>query len=206
MTTTKKISKQDVETLAKYFGVEVAAVWAVIDTECSGSGFGPDGRLKIQFEPHVFASELDKLKIENELKLVGKNQRGLKIWDITVHGITIRNGVETHNAEWQAYNIAVTVHAEAAARATSWGMGQIMGFNCRLAGFKTAQDMINSFNQSEYNQVVGMFNTIKAFGIIDELQRHDWAGFARVYNGAGYAVQGYDKDLAKYYAKRKAEI
>ncbi len=198
----RKLNHTDVENLSKEFGVSVPAAWAVIDTESSGSGFAPDGRIKIQFEPSVFANELDKIGIENKLVLVGKTSRGLKIWDITVAGITIRNGVENQPAEWAAYNIAVTIHKDAAQRATSFGMGQVMGFNCRLAGFKTAQEMINAFNESEYNQVRGMFGFIKAHQLMDELERKDWDGFARVYNGPGYKAQGYDVTLPKNYKLR----
>lgn len=198
----RKLTHADVEALAKEFGVSVPAAWAVIDTESSGSGFAQDGRIKIQFEPAVFASELDKIGIDNKLALIGKTSRGLKIYDITVAGITIRNGVENHSAEWAAYNIAVTIHKDAAQRATSFGMGQVMGFNCRLAGFATAQEMINSFNESEYNQVRGMFGFIRAHKLMDELARKDWDGFARVYNGPGYKAQGYDVILATNYKKR----
>lgn len=39
--------------------------------------------------------------------------------------------------------------------------------------------------------------------LVDELQRHDWAGFARGYNGAGYKRNNYDEKLRQAYNKYK---
>lgn len=36
-----------------------------------------------------------------------------------------------------------------------------------------------------------MIRFIDAEGLDDELRRHDWSGFARGYNGAGYAKHGW---------------
>jgi hypothetical protein len=48
-----------------------------------------------------------------------------------------------------------------------------------------------------------MFGFIKANNLIDEIQRRDWAGFAKVYNGPGYEIQKYDQILATNYANAK---
>jgi hypothetical protein len=37
-------------------------------------------------------------------------------------------------------------------------------------------------------------------GLVDELRRNDWAGFARGYNGPGYADNRYDTKLASAYS------
>ena len=202
----KIITQQQVEQLAKEFGLTSALVWTVIDTECSGRGFASDGRIKIQHEPHDFAKRLDKLGIDNELKMVGRSANGLKIYEVTANGITYRNGVDVHSKEWAAYEVAKSIHLEAANESTSFGMGQVMGFNYRLASgkdkFKSAQEMIEAFSTGEYAQVRGMLWYCANCGIIDDLLRHDWHGFAWVYNGTGYLAQGYHTKLSENFARR----
>ncbi|MCP1548506.1 MULTISPECIES: N-acetylmuramidase domain-containing protein [Methylorubrum] len=46
-----------------------------------------------------------------------------------------------------------------------------------------------------------MVRFIVTNGLDDELRRHDWAGFARSYNGASYAKHGYHNKLAAALAK-----
>jgi hypothetical protein len=42
---------------------------------------------------------------------------------------------------------------------------------------------------------------VKFNGIDDELRRHDWVNFARLYNGADYKRNKYDEKLAAAYKK-----
>ena len=86
-------------------------------------------------------------------------------------------------------------------RATSWGLPQMMGFNCLLAGHKTAEAMHASFLESEDNQVMGMANFIVKAGLAPALKKHDWKAFAKGYNGSGYAQNKYDQKLAAAYKK-----
>jgi len=196
----KAISRQDIVDISVMYGASYAGVKSVLLTEGSGAGFGPDGKLKIQFEPAPYSDELDKLGIEHTIELIGKNSRGLKAYRITFpDGTIITNGVEGHYAEWEAYRIARAKHKEAAQLATSWGFGQVMGFNHRLAGYNTVQEMIDSFFESERNQLIGMMEFIKSKKILDDLVRCDWNGFAYYYNGTGYKVQGYDVKLEENY-------
>ena len=46
---------------------------------------------------------------------------------------------------------------------------------------------------------------LKANGLISKLQRHDWAGFARGYNGSAYAKNQYDTKLAVAYNLAKKQ-
>jgi hypothetical protein len=83
--------------------------------------------------------------------------------------------------------------------ATSYGLMQIMGFNYRLAGFKSVDEMIESFKKSDANQLKGGLNFIKSAGLLDELRLKDWAKFAKGYNGAGYEANKYDTKLKEAY-------
>ncbi len=46
-----------------------------------------------------------------------------------------------------------------------------------------------------------MIRFIKANHLDDEIRAHNWAAFARGYNGAAYAKNAYDKKLAAAFAK-----
>jgi hypothetical protein len=46
-----------------------------------------------------------------------------------------------------------------------------------------------------------MASFIKNSGLADELQKKNWAGFARGYNGPSYSKNAYDVKLAQAYSK-----
>lgn len=196
----KKISNKDIIEVALSYNTDFANVNTVYLTESSGSGFGPDGKLKIQFEPSVFSDYCDKLGIEHTCEIIGKNSRGLKTYRLTFPGgIVITNGVEGQDAEWKAFRQAREIHVSAAQLSTSWGMGQVMGFNHRIAGFKSVQEMIDTFFKHEKYQLIGMMEFIKSKKILDDLQNRNWRVFAYYYNGEGYEAQGYHIELEKNY-------
>lgn len=169
-----KLTIEEIESLANEFGLEAKTIRAVIQVECAGSGFMPNGDIKIQFEPHIFKRYT---------------------------GHIIDNKVEIQSEEWAAYKEAKAINWEAALLSTSWGMGQVMGFNFKAAGYSSVHEMVADFKTGEKAQLKGMLNFIKNNRIIDELQRKDWAGFAKIYNGAGYKQFNYDTRLKEAYEK-----
>ncbi|ODT55530.1 MAG: hypothetical protein ABS59_03330 [Methylobacterium sp. SCN 67-24] len=76
-----------------------------------------------------------------------------------------------------------------------------MGFNAGAAGYSSARAMVEAFAEDEEHHLEAMIRFIIANGLDDELRRHDWAGFARGYNGSGYAKNGYHTKLAAAFAK-----
>jgi hypothetical protein len=91
---------------------------------------------------------------------------------------------------------------EIAALSTSWGLGQIMGFNHEACGYPTAVAMVRDFAKGETQQLEGMLAFVSAnAAMLRALQRKDWAAFARLYNGPKYAVNKYDVKLAAAYKK-----
>lgn len=169
----KFLREEDKQELADEFGIELRALNAVLKVESSGSGFGSSGKVKIQFEPYHFNKYT---------------------------GVRVANGVERQAAEYKAYFKAVEIDLEAAMLSTSWGLGQIMGFNYKAAGYKLVDNMVLSFNASEYYQLKGMLNFIKSNKkLYRALKDKDWATFARYYNGKYYAKFNYDTRLAEAY-------
>lgn len=181
-----RATSEGLETNAAELGVSPTVLAAVVSVEASGKGFGERNLLKALFEPHKFYSELagDPVKQKQAVKA----KLAYPKWKPGNYPRTLM-GVYDQIIQ------AMEIDQDAALRATSWGLGQIMGFNCNLAGYASAWDMVQHFLTGEDAQIEGMVRVIKAMRLDDELQRQDWAGFARGYNGSGYAENGYDTKL-----------
>jgi hypothetical protein len=163
----KRISNSELAQLAKEQGIPFANLKAFALVEGSGSGFNADDSLKIQFEPHHF--KLDK----------------------------IENGVGNQKEEYAAFNEAKAINLEAAQKATSWGMFQIMGFNYALAGYKSVAAMVAEFQLSEYYQVKAAIKFMKSTpGLFKAVCSGNWKVAAELYNGKAYWRLQYDKKLA----------
>jgi hypothetical protein len=185
----KRLEDVDLPMIGYLIGVGEDEVHAILDVEAAGSGFDSKGRLKMLFEPHVFWRQLSD-KLDKRVEAVAK-------------GLAYAN--------WRPGNYppdsyprleqAIAIDRVAALKSASWGLGQIMGYNHALCGYETVEAMITDFAEDEDNHLEAMIRFIKATRIDDELRRHDWANFARVYNGPGYAANGYDKKLAAAYLK-----
>jgi hypothetical protein len=100
--------------------------------------------------------------------------------------------------------MAIKIDANAALRSASFGLGQIMGFNHKAAGYASPGDMVAAFCDDEAAGLEAMIRFIESEGLDDELRRHDWSAFARGYNGAGYAKHGYHTRLAAAFKRWQA--
>ncbi len=172
----KIITKEQKNEIAVKYGLEYATVCAVMDVESSGSGFDKtSGFIKIQFEPHIF----DRYKVGH-----------------------IENGIGLQHEEWVAFDAAYKLNQSDAMLSTSWGLGQIMGFNHTAAGYDKVEDMVTKFKESEYYQLDGMMKFIcSCTAMKDALIKHNWDTFASYYNGKGYLKFNYAVRLATAYAK-----
>lgn len=190
------LSSSDIRNAAEQIGVEPCAVKAVVDVESGGDGFLPDGRVKILFEGHVFWKELQKRGINPEL-LKMPNIVYPK-WDKSQY----KGGAQEH----ERLNAAALVNKGAALCSASWGLFQIMGFNHRLCGFSSVQDFVDAQKESEANQLNSFCQFMKNEGLVLFLKGLDFAGFARRYNGPGYAQNQYDVKMRKAYERCKSTL
>lgn len=199
VTSSKKLSKADIIAEANDLNIEPAALKAVIDVEAAGEGFDKQGRPTILFEPHIFWDELGKIHYYTKRTELAKKHKGLlsQKWDKSLYRI----GGSSHDK----LKIGADLHWEAAHKSASWGLGQIMGFNAQKIGYATLKDFIDDMYESEAKQLKAMGMFLKANGLISKLQRHDWAGFARGYNGSAYAKNQYDVKLADAYKLAKKQ-
>jgi len=185
------LSAADVAAAAGRLGVEEAAIRAVVQIESAGAGFGPDGRPLILFDPGVF-SALTGARFDASNPAVSMSR--------------IRSGaLGANQAErWAKLEEAYGLDAEAALKATSWGLFQIAGSSHRDAGAADVFGFVQDQAHSEQRQLAGFEAVIRSKGLADELRNQDWDGFARVYNGEN-GVARYAQTLGEAYVRAKRE-
>lgn len=193
---------------APKLGLDPRLVRAVMQAESGQKPFGPDGRVIIRFEPHVFA----RLTAE---KALGLNRRGTRT-EARAHGKIVLNPGMTdiyegrkrkggQAAEWETLGRARAIDNDLAIKSTSFGLGQIMGSNHKAAGYKTAQEMFDAFASSGTEQVLGMLRLITAVpALTTALKNKNLPAFVAVYNGAAVGTEhnnGYVKRMEAAFAK-----
>ena len=178
------MSRLGLATMASNLGVHVAEIWTVLAVETSGCGYLPDKRPQILFERHIF-HRLTK----------GKYDDG-DISAAAAGGYGPRGA-----AQYLRIGKAIRKNRNAALQSASWGIGQIMGMNYKLAGFEDVEDMVTAMSESEDRQLTAMAAFLAETGLRASLQSHDWASFARGYNGSNYAANRYDIRLNAEYRK-----
>lgn len=189
-----KLSPAKVGEIARQLQTTVAKVRAVVTVEARGTGFAGQSGTMLQalFERHKFHSELsrrgEKIKLAKAIAL-GLANRKPGGYPKTLEGV--------HDQVRRA----AAIDEDAALRATSWGMGQVMGFNCADVGYESARAMVDAFLTGEDAQIQAMADFIEHNRLDDELRRGDWKGFARGYNGKDYERNDYDGKLARAHAR-----
>ena len=88
----------------------------------------------------------------------------------------------------------------AALESTSWGLGQIMGFNAVQLGYLGAEAMIASFLESEDLQLDGAMRFINKNPTLEAaFKSRKWPTVAFFYNGKNFAEKGYDVKLERFF-------
>ena len=179
------ISEAGMTKVTDVLGVKPAEVWTVLSVETHGFGFLNDRRPAILFERHIF-----------------HKQTGGR-FDATNPSISspTGGGYSGGAKEYDRLAQAIALDSHAALMSASWGIGQVMGFNFAAAGFASVEDMVTQMVQSEDVQLEGMAAFVRSTGLHKPLANHDWAGFAKGYNGPTYAQNSYDTRLNQFFQK-----
>lgn len=167
-------------------GVKAADVWAVLTVETFGCGYLPDRRPQILFERHTFRRETNG----------AFDSQAPDLSNAVPGGYGARGALQ-----YERLGRAIQLNRAAALRSTSWGIGQVMGFNAVNAGFLDAETMVSGMVKSEDQQMAGVFGFLLKNRMDQALRSHDWPSFARAYNGANFAVNQYDVRLASAFHK-----
>lgn len=187
----KTLTDEDFKIVADELGVEVAAIKAVVKIEAGSKlqGFWAPGVPVANYAGELFS------------KYSAKTKATRKIADGTVpEGLT---GQALR--EWTSLVNARKKNADAADMGTYWGMFQIGGFNYKLCGCESVEEMVEKICESEFSQLEIFSIFIRNSGMLESLRKKDWATFARKYNGPSYAQRGYHTRMAKEYANFKSE-
>ena len=164
----------DEEGMAKVtgrLGTGVAEVWAVLTVETRGCGFLPDRRPFILYERHIFSRETSRKFDLSHPDISNRTTGGY--------------GAGGPNQYDRLFR-AIGLDRRAALRSASWGIGQVMGFNAETAGYGDVEEMVAAMTESETEQLLAMSGEILRNKLDGPLRSHDWATFAKGYNGPAY--------------------
>lgn len=181
------LTEQDYIDASKLLKCEIAVIKAVKEIESMGSGFLPTGEPIILFERHIF-HRLTKGIYTSKYPHISNPKAG---------------GYGKVSEQHDRLSEAVKLDRNAALQSASWGLFQCMGFNFSVCGYKTLQGFITAMYQSEREHLFAFCNYVINNRLEDELQRKDWKGFARGYNGANFRMNKYDEKLSTAYKKYK---
>lgn len=182
-----RLTQAGIARTAQGLGVEVAAIRAVIDVESNGAGFLPDGRPRILFEAHIFARLTGGIFTADHPTLSSTH------WNRKLYGSAAE--------EYQRLYAALQLDADAAQQSCSWGLFQVMGFNWQSCGERSLAGFVLAMHHHEDAHLALFARFVAEHGLTSALRQHDWATFARGYNGPAYAENAYDTKLAAAYAR-----
>jgi hypothetical protein len=173
--------------------VDAATVWAIVHVETRGFGFLPSRRPVILYERHIF-HRLTGGRFDRDHPDLSDPAPG---------------GYLGGAAEYSRLNAASVLDVDAALQSTSWGIGQVMGFNYEGIGYANVQAMVAEMVDCEDDQLWAMTGFIDDYAMYDELRDHNWRDFALHYNGSGAARagrEGYADKLAAAYARFQQQL
>lgn len=189
----KKLTIEQIEKAATDINIPLAALRAVIDTECKGEGFNSDGTPVVLFERHVFRR---RLIANGKADIAMKAMRERPDLCNTTMG-----GYGLYSAQHQRLTAATRYDRASALESASWGIGQVMGYHWKDLGYVSLQSFINSMYRDEYSQLLAMCKFIVRNRLDKYLRNQDWKNFALRYNGPDYAKNNYDIKLANAYKR-----
>lgn len=169
--------------------IDPSVAVAVLAAEVSGKPYGPDGRLKIRFENHIFYDNWGK---QNELRF---RQHFSFADDRKWEGHSWRPNANdawqsfhgNQSTEWRVFEFARNLDEQAALLSISMGAPQIMGFNHSAIGYATVQEMFYAFCSDVGNQIACLFRFIQVKNLVEVVRQRDFLTFAQIYNGRGQA-------------------
>ncbi|HXP85871.1 MAG TPA: N-acetylmuramidase family protein [Bryobacteraceae bacterium] len=196
-----RLKETDFEHAAQGAGLEVSAVMAVTQVEAGPLGGFSKGRPIIRYELHIFH---DRTGGQYDLTHPHLSEPS---W---ARGEGYHNKYQSN--EYSLLHGAMILRddggqprVEDACASASWGLFQVMGFNAHLAGWSNVMAFVRDMYHSEANHLKAFLGMVKSMHLKTALNGHDWATFARTYNGKGYKKNHYDQRMAAAYDKVSAD-
>lgn len=176
--------------MAQRLNCEWEAVAAVAEVESGRlGGFGPDDKLIILFERHLFSRKTNSEYDASHPTISNRTPGGYP---------------HTQAERWAQLTQAYALNPEAALQSASYGRFQVLGQNFSNLGLPDAKAYVAKLAKSEKDQLEAFEGFVKANHLDGALRSKNWAAFASGYNGPGYAANHYDQKMADAYARIKA--
>ncbi|MGE0828687.1 MAG: N-acetylmuramidase family protein [Hyphomonadaceae bacterium] len=189
---TAPLTRADFEGVASRFNCEWQAVAAVAEVESGPLGaFGPDGRMIILYEPHIFSRHSGR-RFDASHPTISYRSFGARPYP--------RSQAE----RWDQLAQAFALDEEAALKSASYGKFQILGQNYQICGHSTARAFVADMAQSEARQLVAFEGFVRGNNLDGALRSLDWRAFARGYNGSAYEQTGYHTKMERAYNRLKS--
>lgn len=187
------LTDEDFKRAATNLNVEEAVIRAVAEIESAGRGFLPDGRPSILYEAHIF----DRETSGRHRRVRDARGRALSVpnWDRSLYGPA---GAWQHDGRLSP---AAGLNLQAAHRACSWGLFQILGQNHASVGFPNVMDFVQAMVKGAGPHLDAFVSFVRANNLDGALRNKDWRTFARRYNGPAFERNRYDTRLAEAYRR-----
>jgi LysM repeat protein len=177
--------------LCDVVGVDHGSMLATLQVESGGRGSGPDGRMTIRFENHLFARFLANDDLFNRHFFFEPSVPWTRHFFRRDEAAEWQPCHTSQASEWDVLDFARSLADEPALSSMSMGVARVMGFNAGGIGYPSVTEMFNRFSSDIRYQILGMFDYIRGAGptspMIDALRAGNYEGFAFGYNGPGQA-------------------
>jgi hypothetical protein len=180
---------------AQALEIEEATLRAVAEVEAAGSGFlpPPSQKPKVLFEGHAF-HRLTGGRYSKAHPNISYPKWNRKKYSGSLAG------------EWRRLDDACQLDRIAALQSASWGLFQIMGFNYPYCGCADVEAFVAAQHEGATQQLALFVKFVSRPPYLPALRAHNWAAFAKAYNGPGYAQNKYDSKLAAANKRWSAEL
>ncbi len=160
-------------------------------------GFGPAGLPIIACEGHQF-HKFTHHKYDETHPLLSYRYKKKAGWQW-------RKNNRNQTVAWKTLNDAMELDADAALKATSWGMCQVMGFNYPSCGYKDVFAFVEAMKAGSLGQLQAFVGYCKHRpGMISALRRKNFTAMALAYNGKDYG--DYDKKFERAYGRLGGKV
>lgn len=191
------LTNDDYRHAGSLLGVSPAAIKAFAKVEAPRGGFDSDGLPVILFEAHHFSRLTGGKYDASHPKISSKK------WNKALY-------TNSNASEHARLQDAAELDRDAALQSASWGKFQVMGFNWHMCGYDTLQSFINDMygpdEAGHLRAACGFIRAQSGGALLRALKALDWPKVAAMYNGPGYAVNGYDIKMAQAFDTFKPEF
>ena len=170
------------EDYADELQVDICVLEAIKYQESKGSGFYKwrgkhNGRATKLFERHIFYRQLVKHGVD-PAQLIAERP---ELKDII--GLSQYQKYGKDKTQQDRFDLACTVHLDAAIESPSWGEFQVLGKWWKMCGFKSAEDFRNNMATPE-GQLHAFIGYLRGCnGMIEAIRAKDWHQMKILYNG-----------------------